>query len=112
MAPVMSGSRPVFVQRFEFDVIAPTGAYDPNRLINPGAKFWSLIPHWAMTFMPTAQAEVSVRLHYLYNFSNTNPGINYSAGYVPDMREFKAGQVVWANFAASAVQPDATGGAL
>lgn len=101
MAPVISGGRPVFVQRFELDVLAPTGAYNPNRLINPSSGYWSLNPYWAMTFLPTPTTTVSVRLHYLYNFRNTDPGVNYSDGFVPDLREFRAGQAVWANFALS-----------
>ncbi|RKP53529.1 SphA family protein [Pararobbsia silviterrae] len=100
-APIISGGRPVFVQRFEFDVIAPTGAYDPNKLVNPSSGFWSLNPYWSMTFLPTRQTEVSVRLHYLYNMSNTNPGANNADGFEGPVSEFKAGQAVWANFAAS-----------
>ncbi|WP_322044689.1 transporter [Paraburkholderia sp. J67] len=99
-APIISGGRPVFVQRFEFDVIAPTGAYDPNKLVNPGSGFWSLNPYWSATFLPTAKTEVSVRLHYLYNLRNDNPGIN-NPFQVPDIANFQAGQAVWANFAAS-----------
>ena len=107
MAPVIRGGRPVFVQRFEFDVIAPTGAYDPTRLVNPSSGFWSLIPYWAVTVMPTPKTEVSMRLHYLYNFTNSNPGSNLSDGpqfaqadpYV--IQNFRAGQAVWANFAVS-----------
>jgi hypothetical protein len=107
MAPIISGGRPVFVQRFEFDVIAPTGAYDPTRLANPSSGFWSLNPYWAMTVMPTPKTEFSMRLHYLYNFANNNPGANLSDGpqfaqadpFV--IRNFRAGQAVWINFAAS-----------
>ncbi|QHE91575.1 hypothetical protein PI93_021065 [Pandoraea fibrosis] len=107
MAPVISGGRPVFSQRFEFDVIAPTGAYNPSKLANPSSGFWSLNPHWAMTFLPTAKTEISLRLHYLYNFSNHNPGVNLSDGpqfsqpnpFVID--RFRAGQAVWVNFTAS-----------
>ena len=106
-APVISGGRPVFAQRFEFDVIAPTGAYDPTRLVNPGSAFWSLNPYWSVTVLPTAKTEVSMRLHYLYNFTNNNPGNNLSDGpqfaqadpFV--IQNFRAGQAVWANFGAS-----------
>ncbi|HZU84304.1 MAG TPA: transporter [Polyangiaceae bacterium] len=34
--PVMSGHRPVFAQRVELNVQAPTGKYDPTKQINPG----------------------------------------------------------------------------
>jgi hypothetical protein len=97
-APIISGGRPVFVHRFEFDVIAPTGAYDPTKLVNPGSNFWSLNPYYAFTWLPTPKTSISVRMHYLYNFTNNNPGDNFSDGYFPGMTKFKAGQAVWANF--------------
>lgn len=100
MAPVIHNGRPVFVQRFEFDVIAPTGAYDPNKLVNPSSGFWSLNPYWSATMLPTPDTEVSVRMHYLYNMKNTNPGIN-NPYQVPGIVNFQAGQAVWANFTAS-----------
>lgn len=100
MAPVISDGRPVFVQRFEFDVIAPTGAYDPNKLVNPSSGFWSLNPYWSVTVLPTPKTELSVRMHYLYNAKNSNPGIN-NPFQVPGIVNFQAGQAVWANFAAS-----------
>ena len=100
MAPVIHNGRPVFVQRFEFDVIAPTGAYDPNKLVNPSSGFWSLNPYWSGTILPTPETEVSVRMHYLYNMKNTNPGIN-NPFQVPGIVNFQAGQAVWANFTAS-----------
>jgi hypothetical protein len=81
-------------------VIAPTGAYDPNKLVNPGSNFWSLNPYWAVTVLPTPKTEVSVRMHYLYNLKNNDPGIN-NPFEVPGMVNFQAGQAVWANFAAS-----------
>jgi hypothetical protein len=100
-APIFSGGRPVFVQRFEFDVIAPTGAYDPTKLVNQGSNFWSLNPYWSMTFLPTPKTEVSMRLHYLYNFSNNDPGVNNSDGFPGPVDSFRAGQAVWINFGAS-----------
>nr|WP_315591919.1 transporter [uncultured Cupriavidus sp.] len=100
MPPVIRNGRPVFVQRFEFDVIAPTGAYDPNTLVNPSSGFWSLNPYWSATILPTPETEVSVRMHYLYNMKNTNPGIN-NPFQVPGIANFQAGQAVWANFTAS-----------
>ncbi|RAR53648.1 hypothetical protein C7401_127114 [Paraburkholderia unamae] len=100
-APVIAGGRPVFVQRFEFDVIAPTGAYDPTKLVNQGSNFWSINPYWSMTFLPTPKTEVSMRLHYLYNFTNGNPGVNNSDGFPGPVDSFRAGQAVWVNFAAS-----------
>ena len=93
MPPVMKGGRPVFSERFDFDVISPSGQYDRADDINPGSGFWSLNPYWAVTFLPTARAEFSVRLNYLHNFRNSAP-----AGGVPP---FRAGDAAWVNFTAS-----------
>ncbi len=93
MPPVMADGRPVFAQRFEFDVISPTGQYNHADDINPSSGFWSLNPFWAMTILPTPNTEFSTRLHYLHNFQNNDP----AGGAAP----FRAGDAVWANFAAS-----------
>jgi hypothetical protein len=93
MPPVMKDGRPVFAQRFEFDVISPTGQYNRTPDINPSSGFWSLNPFWAVTFLPTQNTEFTTRLHYLHNFENRNP----AGGAAP----FRAGDAVWANFAAS-----------
>lgn len=95
MNPVIENGRPVFSQRFEIDVIAPTGQYDTRYTANVGANSWSFNPYWAMTFLPTPALEFSTRLHYLYNYRNTDPGLG------PAIRDVQAGQAVWANFAAS-----------
>jgi hypothetical protein len=93
MPPVMTDGRPVFVQRFDLDVISPTGQYNHADDINPSSGFWSLNPYWAMTFLPTPDTEASLRLHYLHNFDNSDP----AGGAAP----FRAGDAVWANFTAS-----------
>ena len=95
MPPVFEHGRPVFSQRVEVDVIAPTGQYDTNYTANIGSNSWSFNPYWAMTFLPTPALELSTRLHYLYNGRNTDPGFG------PAIRHVQAGQAVWANFAAS-----------
>ncbi|MEJ2481369.1 MAG: transporter [Acidihalobacter sp.] len=87
MDPVISGGRPVFSQRFEVDVIAPTGKYSSSKDINPGAHFWSFNPYWAMTWLPTPKLEVSARFNYLYNFANNDP-----AGVPPSINKAQAGQ--------------------
>jgi hypothetical protein len=93
MPPVTSGGRPVFDQRFEFAVNAPTGEYNRADEINPSAGFWSFDPYWAMTFLPTPDTEISVRLYYLHNFENADP----AGGAAP----FRAGDAVWSNFTLS-----------
>jgi hypothetical protein len=73
MPPVIADGRPIFAQRFEFDVISPIGAYNRADDINPSSGFWSLNPFWAMTFLPTPNTEFSTRLNYLHNFQNSDP---------------------------------------
>jgi hypothetical protein len=90
MPPVTAGGRSVFDQRFEFAVNAPTGQYNRADDINPSAGFWSFNPYWAMTFLPTQDTEISVRLYYLHNFENADP-----AG---DAAPFRAGDAAWSNF--------------
>ncbi len=98
--PVISGGRPVYSQRIELDIIAPTGRYSSSTNINPSSNFWSINPYWAATWLPTPKTEVSWRLHYLYNFKNNDPGL-------PQTSSDKAGQAAWVNFTASyAVKPD------
>ncbi|WP_343656772.1 SphA family protein [Paraburkholderia caribensis] len=47
MAPIIGdGGRPVFVQRFEVDVIAPTGQYKHNADLNQSSGYFSLNPYW------------------------------------------------------------------
>ena len=69
------------------------GQYNHADDINPGSGFWSLNPFWALTFLPTPNTEFSTRLQYLHNFKNSDP----AGGAAP----FRAGDAVWANFAAS-----------
>jgi hypothetical protein len=102
--PIMAGGRPVFSQRFEFDVIAPTGNYDPYKDISQGAGFASLNPNWAATVLPVPHLEISARLNYLYNFKNNRPAIGsklYGLSMPPPVKDSQAGQAGWLNFAAS-----------
>ncbi|WP_024333785.1 SphA family protein [Desulfotignum balticum] len=62
----------------EFDVYAPTGSYDQNAAINPGANFWTFEPFIAMTLQMPHGFEFSTRQHYTWNSKNKdymNPAI-------------------------------------
>jgi len=99
--PVMGQDGPKFSHRFEFQINLPTGEYDHNKDINPGANAVSLDPYWAATYWLNPKWTLSTRLHYLYNFKNNDP--NYSFGNADDI---KAGQALHANFESSyAVTP-------
>src|SRR5271166_3393646 len=99
MPPFTSYGRPVFSQRFEFDVISPIGTYSETADINQSSGFWSIAPYWAFTVLPAPKFEISARLYYLYNFTNNHPSGSGSPATIPN--NFQAGQAVWANFAAS-----------
>jgi hypothetical protein len=102
--PVIYDGRPVFSTRIEFDVIAPTGKYDPYKDINQGSNFTSLNPYVAMSALPLPHLEISARLNYLYNFKNDRPAIGsqlYSLQVPPPVKNAQAGQAGWINFAAS-----------
>ena len=94
--PVMGQDGPKFSHRFEFQINLPTGEYDHNKDINPGANAVSLDPYWAATYWLNPKWTLSTRLHYLYNFKNNDP--NYSFGNAEDIQ---AGQALHANFESS-----------
>ena len=102
-APIMAGGRPVFSHRFELDVIAPIGKYDPSIDINQSSNFVSIVPYWAGTVVPLPGLELSLRLHYLYNFKNVRPALGrlYSNEVPPPVKSAQAGQASWVTFATS-----------
>lgn len=105
MDPIISGGRPIYSQRFELDVIAPTGRYNKNKDINPGSNFWSINPYWSATLLPTPRTEISWRLNYLYNLPNSSPLAQ--PPNAPAITKDQAGQAVWINYTASyAVKPN------
>jgi hypothetical protein len=102
--PVIVDGRPLFSNRIEFDIVAPTGDYDPDKDFNQGSNFVSFIPYWAGTVLPLPYIEISARLHYLYNFKNYRPSISdrfYNLQSPPKLKSAQAGQAGWINFAAS-----------
>jgi hypothetical protein len=84
-----------FVQRLMLDVGIPTGKYNDARPVNPGNHFVIVNPHYAFTFEPTARAEVSIRAHYLWNSTNSDPYLELAA------RDTQAGEAFHMNYAAS-----------
>jgi anthranilate 1,2-dioxygenase (deaminating, decarboxylating) large subunit len=86
--PIMGKNGPIFVHRFEFQMLLPTGRYDQNQQLNPGSNFLSIDPYWSTTWFPTPKCELSWRLHYLWNDENTATST-------------QAGQAIHLNFASS-----------
>jgi hypothetical protein len=70
--------RPFFSHRLEFALIAPTGTYDPTKLINPGHNTWDINPYWAATLFWRPKLTTSIRPHYLW--SSRNPATGYQSG--------------------------------
>lgn len=94
--------RPVYIQRFALDFSLPTGKYDANKDINPGKNALSITPYWAATWMPVPRWELSWRLHYMYNFKNTDPASSSPTSFQGEsVRDTQAGPAAWLNFAGS-----------
>jgi len=89
--PIMGKNGPVFMHRFELQVLTPTGRYSKKDALNPGSNFLSLDPYWAATWFIRPQWTTSLRLHYLWNDTNADPGGGFDT--------LQAGQAVHLNFA-------------
>jgi hypothetical protein len=102
-APILSGGRPVFSHRFEVNLVAPIGKFDPGKDLNQSSSFASLIPYWAATVMPLPHLEISARVHWLYNFKTHRPALGrlYGLETPPPVKSAQAGQATWVNFATS-----------
>ena len=93
--PIMGENGPVFVHRVEFQCIVPTGKYDNDRALNPGANFFSFNPYWSATLWIQPRWSVSCRAHYLWNDTNDDPLQALGA------RDVQAGQAIHVNFASA-----------
>jgi hypothetical protein len=92
-APKKIGSG-VFVQRFIFDVDAPTSTYSDSRPVNIGNHFVVVNPYYALTY-ERKKLEFSARLHYLWNSTNNDPYVGFS------IRNMQPGQAFHTNYATS-----------
>lgn len=100
--PLTLPNHSVLWQSVEFDVLAPTGAYDRRIAINPGSHAWALDPFYSATLFVTKDFSISGRFHYLYNFTNDTPDASLGSG----ARTLQAGQAFHFNWAAAyAISP-------
>ena len=94
-APTVHFLRRDVFQRFDLDIVAPTGAYSRNALVTAGNNVWSVNPYYAVTWLATKRLETSWRLNYLWNSTNHAPGPGYEATSI------QPGQAVHVNGAVS-----------
>ncbi|WP_197325032.1 SphA family protein [Ralstonia solanacearum] len=93
--PIMGAQGPLFSQRFELQVIAPTGHYDRTAAVSPGSHFWSFDPYWAVTVWASPKLSFSGRFNYLWNARNGDPNVAFGNGATST----QAGQALHGNFA-------------
>ena len=89
--PIMGKDGPVFMHRFEFQILTPTGRYNRDDALNPGSHFFSIDPYWAATWFIQPRWTASWRIHYLWNDENDDPGGGFNT--------LQAGQAVHLNYA-------------
>jgi hypothetical protein len=88
--PHMVFDRPLF-QRFEFQVIAPTGKHNGKYVLNPGSNVWSLDPYYSFTYFLAPKLTMSMRIHYLWSSENDD--------YGPFSHDLQAGDAIHLNYA-------------
>ncbi|CAG4883078.1 Phenol degradation protein MetA [Georgfuchsia toluolica] len=60
------------------EIIAPLGAYDVNAKVNTGRNYWQFAPAYALTWRPTAEIPIGLKLRYGINTRNKDS--HYQSG--------------------------------
>jgi hypothetical protein len=85
----------VFVQRAILDLTVPLGKYSDQRPVNIGSNFVTINPYYAFTYEWKRRLEASVRVHYLWNSTNSAPFVGFG------IKNMQPGQAFHANYATS-----------
>jgi hypothetical protein len=85
----------VFVHRAELALTIPIGKYSDQRPVNIGNHFVLINPYYSLTYEWKSKFEVSARLHYLWNSTNTGSSVGFG------IKSMQPGQAFHVNYAAS-----------
>jgi hypothetical protein len=100
--PIMGKKGPIFMHRIELQNLLPLGRYDNDRVLNPGANFYSFNPYWAATLFIMPRWKLTWRFHYLWNAKNDDPiKPLFGPPGSPIPSDTKAGQAIHLNFASA-----------
>jgi hypothetical protein len=84
----------VFVQRAILDLTVPIGKYSDQRPVNIGNHFVTINPYYCFTY-EQKKWEISTRVHYLWNSTNTDPFVGFG------IKSLQPGQAFHTNYATS-----------
>jgi hypothetical protein len=84
-----------YYHRLNFLFSLPTGSYNEDRDVNPGANLYSFNPYYAGTLHWSSKWATSFRLHYLWNSENDSPNPALGAD------DIQPGQAFHMNYSAS-----------
>lgn len=84
-----------FSARFDLNVVAPTGNFDRDEVVNLGNKLWQVSPYIATTLRVTDRWEISNRINY--NWS----GVSHKPPYGTDHESAQPGDQLAVNLSAS-----------
>jgi len=76
-------------QSASLEIVAPLGAYDANARVNTGRNYWQFAPAYALTYRPSSETAIGVKLRYGINTENKATDyrsgneltVEYSVGY-------------------------------
>jgi len=100
--PIMGKKGPIFMHRIELQCVLPSGRYNRQFQLNPGANLFYFNPYWSGTLFITPKLTLSTRVHYLWNDSNDDPDLSWSANprwNAGGKNKVQPGQAVHLNYA-------------